>query len=346
MNVYNDKWRRTIKEVLQRLLTPVPLELIKKRFKYIPVGIVYHIVSDEHVPHISNIFSYRNVEKFEEDIVFLKNNFTLLSYKELVSHIVDGKPFPEFPAFISFDDGLRESFTCARPILKKHNVPCIFFVTTDFLDNKKMFFRHKISLCIDRLKDCPQEALDKVINTIKQRLKITVKSRHEAEITLRLCGLNCFEIADEVGEALNIDFSDYARLVKPYMTSQEISIMLSEGFNIGSHGKTHNFLGKASYEGLVKEIKESSDFLNRKFGINKMGFSFPFSARGIDHNWLRSILTTSKYIELFFGSEGVGLEEDYIVNRIGCDFSSTKDAKKVGISNLIKLYLIRHQLLH
>lgn len=339
-----NNWREKIKRPLRRLTVGLPLSLIKRSFSGVPIGFFYHIISDAYVPHVSNIFSYRGINKFEEDVVFLKRNFDLLSYGELVAHLIDKKPFPKRPAFVSFDDGLREVFDYARPVLKKHNIPCVFFLTTDFLDNKEMFFRHKASLCLDRLKNCSQKTLVEVFNIIKQRISVTVKSKDKAKAILRGCDFGHPTVIDAIGRALGIDFADYLRSVKPYMTSDEIKVMLSEGFEIGSHGRNHNPLDRVPHKELAREIYESSLFLDKRFGVDKVGFSFPFSAKGIDLDWLKNIQSVNRSIGLFFGSDGIGLQKGPLIDRISCDFSSVRDAQETSMGSILKLYSMKYYL--
>jgi len=63
-------------------------------------------------------------------LVCLKQRYSLISYQQLVEHVETKKPLPPRAVMLSFDDGLAESYTVARPLLLKHGIPCIFFLST------------------------------------------------------------------------------------------------------------------------------------------------------------------------------------------------------------------------
>lgn len=70
---------------------------------------------------------------FEQEIVTLKDNgYTFLTNGEL-GQILDGtKRLPQKPILLTFDDGYRDFYTDAYPILKKYNVKATAYIITGF----------------------------------------------------------------------------------------------------------------------------------------------------------------------------------------------------------------------
>src|SRR5579863_3022067 len=64
---------------------------------------------------------------FERQVVFLKKHFSPIAPEELceVSGLLDTQR-----VLISFDDGFRNNFEVAAPILRKHRVPALFFISS------------------------------------------------------------------------------------------------------------------------------------------------------------------------------------------------------------------------
>lgn len=59
---------------------------------------------------------------FESDLKYLKdNNYTAIVMKDLIDYIQTGKPLPEKPVILTFDDGYSNNFLYAYPLLKKYN---------------------------------------------------------------------------------------------------------------------------------------------------------------------------------------------------------------------------------
>ena len=108
------------------------------------IGIAYHTVDDRHLPHVSHLYAFKSPAQFEEDIRYLLQNYTVVDAADL-RPIPSGKP----RVLMCFDDGMSQCFDVVRPILLRHGVPCLFFIVPSFIDNNEMFFRHKVSLCID-----------------------------------------------------------------------------------------------------------------------------------------------------------------------------------------------------
>lgn len=71
---------------------------------------------------------------FEQQIITLKkSNYTFMTASDL-GKVLDGKmEMPENPILLTFDDGHRDFYTDAYPILKKYNVRATAYIVADFL---------------------------------------------------------------------------------------------------------------------------------------------------------------------------------------------------------------------
>jgi peptidoglycan/xylan/chitin deacetylase (PgdA/CDA1 family) len=73
----------------------------------------------------------------EAQLRFLKDNgFTAISLADLFAHLSKGAPLPKKPVVLTFDDGHRDAYTNAFPLLKKYDMTGTFFVVTDFINYK------------------------------------------------------------------------------------------------------------------------------------------------------------------------------------------------------------------
>ncbi len=60
--------------------------------------------------------------------------YTTISLEQLLRHLVQGAPLPEKPVVITVDDGYRDNYENAFPLLRERGMTAAFFIITDFID--------------------------------------------------------------------------------------------------------------------------------------------------------------------------------------------------------------------
>ena len=60
--------------------------------------------------------------------------YTTISMYELLAHLEQGAPLPEKPVILTFDDGYRDNYENAFPVLREFGMTAMFFVVTDYMD--------------------------------------------------------------------------------------------------------------------------------------------------------------------------------------------------------------------
>lgn len=74
-------------------------------------------------------------KKFEEDIIYLKNNgYETVSLKQVIKYVYHGEPLPEKPILLTFDDGMYNNLEYVLPILEKHDACAVFAVVGSYTD--------------------------------------------------------------------------------------------------------------------------------------------------------------------------------------------------------------------
>jgi peptidoglycan/xylan/chitin deacetylase (PgdA/CDA1 family) len=67
----------------------------------------------------------------------LAEGYTTISLDELLLNLTQGAPLPEKPVIITFDDGYRDNYQNAFPLLRERGMTATFFVVTDFIDEQR-----------------------------------------------------------------------------------------------------------------------------------------------------------------------------------------------------------------
>lgn len=99
----------------------------------VPV-ICYHSINKDPSGKSSIIISK---EKFRQQLQTIKDNgYTTLTMAQLNGYLFEDKPIPEKSVVITFDDGYRDNYTDAFPILKEFNMNATIFVISSYLDRE------------------------------------------------------------------------------------------------------------------------------------------------------------------------------------------------------------------
>lgn len=97
------------------------------RQKYVVPILMYHSISPTQNPYIKSLIV--SPEVFQRQMRFLKNNrYNVLSLEALADLIREKKKIPPRTLAITFDDGYRDNYEYAYPVLKKYNVAATIFV--------------------------------------------------------------------------------------------------------------------------------------------------------------------------------------------------------------------------
>lgn len=74
-------------------------------------------------------------DEFESDLKYLKENgYKTIVVADLLEYFDNGKPLPEKPIMLTFDDGCLNNYTYAYPLLKKYNEKMILSPIGKYID--------------------------------------------------------------------------------------------------------------------------------------------------------------------------------------------------------------------
>ncbi len=88
----------------------------------------YHKVVDEHMSLSVPLADFEQHMKWLQEY-----GYTSITPEDLYEFIVNGRELPEKPVLITFDDGYKDNYTNAYPIMKKYGFKGTIFVVTGFL---------------------------------------------------------------------------------------------------------------------------------------------------------------------------------------------------------------------
>ncbi len=251
-----------------------------------PVVVGYHqVVPEFHQDWRFGITAMQiSCEMLERHLDWLGSRYEFVSLDEVGSHFETGEPFRKPVASVTFDDGYRDVYLNAFPILKRKGIPAAVFVVTDIVgtDTPPLHDRLYSALVAGfQHWTSPAEALSEKL----ARIHVSEASRKRI-----LSGVpNAFATMRNISELLrqaeieslvsSVEFTlpgsmpalDEARP----LTWEMIEEMNAAGITIGSHTKSHVLLTLENSDRVYEEIGESKNVLDRRLGVSTRHFAYP-----------------------------------------------------------------------
>lgn len=281
----------------------MPVKLLSEASPFRLVLPYYHCVADETPPHISNLYQARDTLSFRKDLEKLTKYFRPVGARDVLLHVTGEKPFNHPSMLLSFDDGLRDAAEVIAPLLSGMGIPAVFFVNSAFIDNREMFYRFKVSLLIERLKQ--MKSPEGIYEIISGRNPVTITSKKQLQrYLLNLTYLDNSKIND-LADLFQLDFSAYLRIRKPYMTSGQVGELIEKGFDVGAHSIDHPLFATLPLGEQLRQTRESLGWLRGNFKVNTVCFSFPFTDYGVSPEFFEEIFSDHPgNPDLTFGTAG------------------------------------------
>lgn len=201
-----------------------------------------------------SIFQSDYQDNFEKQIRFFLKFFSRAGVHHEETNSSNGKSF-----MVTFDDGYRDHYILAFPVLKKLSIPAIFFVPTIILESDGLLWHDQVRLFYEL------EARKKTRSP--QRIKRGCKDKLRE---LKSLPVNSFE--DQMKE-ISAFIGKHERLM---MNLKELQECYENGIIIAPHTHSHSVLSRLEREQKKSEISKSIEVLRSKFGIKDVfDFSVP-----------------------------------------------------------------------
>ena len=309
-------FKALIRKSLNIFLRLIPLGIYRRIIPRNLIGVFYHAVSTEPLPHIDHLYPPLTAAQFENALLYIKRHYTPVTYQNLHDHVFKGDSLPANAIHLSFDDGYVENFSIVRPLLLKYELPCTFFLTTDWLDNKSMSYRNKVSLTIEAFDKLSSSQQLTAITTISQEFSQQLTGRDDFVRWILSLVRSDEPKIDFACQAVGLDIDAYLAEHQLYLSTEQVQQMVAEGFTFGSHTLSHYKLVALDQAGIENQIITSSRIIGEITGQKIVPFSFPNSGAGLDREFLEDIRDRHSFLGLFFDTQGIALDVPFILNRI------------------------------
>jgi peptidoglycan/xylan/chitin deacetylase (PgdA/CDA1 family) len=214
-------------------------------------------------------------QNFQNVLRFMRlMGYRFIALEQLVNMITEKKVAKV--AAVTFDDGFKDLYENAYPVLKEEQIPFTLFLITSLIDSEKLLWLHKLYILLEKLEpsernailrkyidfgensDDPGELIGKIIHSSNKQTLAGL----ELEVS-RVAKLN------DGGETL------VAKAL--YLSKKEVEEMNADGLTVETHGHEHWPLRSLNLEetrdeigtsiGIIREsFKSSAKFLALQYG--------------------------------------------------------------------------------
>ena len=254
-------------------------------------------------------------EVFEEQIRLLASRYQILQPNDLRELSGDrfhrsGKPF----VLITFDDGYRDNFDVASPILARYGVPATFFIPTRYIEAPRLPWWDHVAYVIKHTRMTHFQVERQLDDANPIRVNLGDDPSEIERISAIMTIINQFlagAIADEswflarLDEQAQVAVDSESLGRQLFMSWDEISRLSAAGMTIGSHGRDHLALGQLDETKQAEQLVNSRRLLESKIQREVSAIAYPYGWPGTFTSRTLELARKAGYSWGFSSLEGI-----------------------------------------
>jgi peptidoglycan/xylan/chitin deacetylase (PgdA/CDA1 family) len=222
----------------------------------------YHRIGDAEVSDVDRSLWSATTEQFDAQLAEVVRNADVIGPPDLEAVVRRGRGRH---VMLTFDDGYRDNYEIAYPLLQAHNVPATFFLTTGFLDAPRAAWWDEIAWMV-RHGDSPPADAEPVIRGLTEQYKHLRASETE-------------RFLDDLAERTGAGRCSPAVGAREWMTWDMAREMRRGGMWLGGHTVHHPILSSLPAAGQRREIAACASRFEAELGQPMNLFAYPVGSR-------------------------------------------------------------------
>jgi len=230
----------------------------------------YHRIGSGGVP----LYSALPPEIFEAQVRFLQEHYRIVSLDELFASIQNPVSL-EQAVTITFDDGYRDLYTQAFPILQKYKIRATIYLTVGSIETGKAAWYDRIFVA---LKSFSGDQLNIILGRPRLfhlgSLEARIKAGVEIVGYLRtLPDQRRREWCASFETQIPISAEELSNCMLRW---DQVKAMHQAGISFGSHTMTHPVFSRVPPPEMEQELLQSKQIIESKIGSPVKDFAYPF----------------------------------------------------------------------
>ena len=227
--------------------------------------ITHHSVTNPNTAELTDTIS-ATPEEFDAQMDYLRRTFTPVSLEDIFEARAGGRKLPPDGVLVTFDDGYADNFEHALPILRRHGIRALFFVTTGCLTDRQLFWWERVNLLVRR----SEERALRIEYPFAEEIDLSTPAAKAAakkglnRIIKTHYDLDLERFLDGVATGCRVPWSDaQGRALgnRILMTWDQVKSLRKAGMSIGSHSHAHRVLKTLPPAALRADLKLARSLL-------------------------------------------------------------------------------------
>jgi peptidoglycan/xylan/chitin deacetylase (PgdA/CDA1 family) len=236
--------------------------------------LIYHRVNDDRDPYFGGV----PIRDFDRQMAYIASRFHVLALSDLVARLA-ARTLPDNALAVTFDDGYRDNYVHAFPVLQRHSIPATIFLATSAIGSSRQLWHDDV---FSAFRDTTEPVLEPFgLDQIRRPLaSVPERLRAQREFLAYIRTLREAERATAVlrlREALRVGPPRDATGLM--LTWDEARAMSRAGIRFGSHTSTHPILSRIDAAQARRELAESKALIQEQLGVAVDGFAYPNGTR-------------------------------------------------------------------
>lgn len=123
-------------------------------------------------------------ESFEKQMKFLSQFYNPVGERDIISAMEGKSKIPEYPVWVTFDDGYKDNYTYAYPVFKRYRIPATFFITTGFINKQVLPYEDDLFMNWEEIQEMSNHGFAIGAHTVNHNILSTLSVQEiEKEIS-------------------------------------------------------------------------------------------------------------------------------------------------------------------
>lgn len=249
---------------------------VKRRRKRNCQILTYHRINDEG----DSFFPGIPVKLFEQQMRVLADHFTVCTLDDLIERI-KYDDLPESAVAVTFDDGYRDNYTNAFPILRRYSLPATVFLATDAIGTGRQLWHDEVFTAFRETRVAELTGFG-LANTKLPLTSLATKLEAQTEILKHLWSLDSTArqmAIRQVRKVLDVERCG-PEVARVMLSWEEVCEMYRHGIQFGAHTVSHPPLSRLQVEDARQEIRRSKSTIENVLNATVNTFAYPSGRRG------------------------------------------------------------------